>query len=198
MKNLPKNPHEKQSASKLRIIGGIWRGRKIRFLPLPGLRPTPDRIRETLFNWLTPPIKGARCLDLFAGSGALSFEALSRGAQTAVMIDQSPHIIAVLRENADLLKTHAAEFYCATFPQGLEHMHLAPFDIVFLDPPFRQQLLASCCQWLEQHHWLKPNALIYIEAEAELKPLPIPSHWQVLHSKKAGVVGYHLVKIAKL
>ncbi|MGB6976229.1 MAG: 16S rRNA (guanine(966)-N(2))-methyltransferase RsmD [Gammaproteobacteria bacterium] len=194
MKNLRKSQHEKESVSKLRIIGGVWRSRKIRFLSLPGLRPTPNRIRETLFNWLTPAVRGARCLDLFAGSGALSFEALSRGAQAAVMIDQSPEIIAVLQENAALLKTNAAEFYCATFPQGLEQLHLTPFDIVFLDPPFRQQLLASCCQWLEQHHWLKPNALIYIEAEAELEPLPIPSHWQVLHSKKAGAVGYYLLK----
>jgi 16S rRNA (guanine966-N2)-methyltransferase len=140
LKILQENSH----SSKLRIIGGRWRGRKIRFLPLPGLRPTSDRIRETLFNWLMPTIKDARCLDLFAGSGALSFEALSRGAQSAVMIDQSPQVIAVLQENAALLKINTAEFYCATSPQGLKKLHLTPFDIVFLDPPFHQQLIAPC------------------------------------------------------
>jgi 16S rRNA (guanine966-N2)-methyltransferase len=181
--------------SELRIIGGQWRGRKIRFLPCPGLRPTPDRIRETVFNWLAPSIKNAHCLDLFAGSGALGFEALSRGAQSVVMSDQSFQTVATLRENAALFKTKAIEFHCATFPTGLAQIQSAPFDIVFLDPPFHQQLIASCCQWLEQHHWLKPNALVYIEAEAELQPLPVPAHWPVLRSKKAGAVGYHLVRV---
>jgi 16S rRNA (guanine966-N2)-methyltransferase len=194
MKKSQKNQYERVQESKLRIIGGIWRGRKIRFLPVSGLRPTPDRIRETLFNWLAPDIRGARCLDLFAGSGALSFEALSRGAQTAVMIEQSSQIITVLSENATFLKTTAAEFHCVSFPDGVAQLKFSPFDIVFLDPPFRQQLVGLCCQWLVEHAWLKPNALIYIEAEAELDPLPLPASWQVLRSRKAGAVGYHLIR----
>lgn len=153
-------------------------------------------MRETLFNWLTPYIVGARCLDLFAGSGALGFEALSRGAQSVCMIDQSDVVVQRLRENVVLLSAEKeVQFLCTEIPtdEVLTFNHL--FDIVFLDPPFRQNHLSVCCQWLEDMRCLAKNALIYIEAEKELQlSLCVPEHWRILRDKKAGQVGYYLVR----
>lgn len=179
---------------EVRIIGGRWRGRKLRFPSLPGLRPTPDRIRETLFNWLQPYISGARCLDLFAGSGALSFEALSRGAAYALLIDQSPNIINYLHEQTRLLQIQHVDIVQARVPNL--NLDQTPFSLVFLDPPFHQNLLQPICLWLEQQNLLAPDALIYLEAESTLAPLPLPTNWQLLRSKKAGQVGYHLAQRA--
>lgn len=192
-----------EKTSTLRIIAGQWRGRKLPFLPLPGLRPTPDRIRETLFNWLAPIIRDSRCLDLFAGSGALGIEALSRGAQAVVIVD---HANAALRQiqsylqtlDAHLLNSDRVKFYQAVVPLELSSIPLdKKFDIVFLDPPFHQGLIAPCCEWLEQHDGLAPNATIYLEAERDLDPLPIPNNWTIIRSKKAGQVGYHLARRQK-
>src|SRR5689334_13621175 len=118
----------------IRIIGGTWRGRKLLVPDVPHLRPTPDRVRETLFNWLAPVLPGAHCLDAFAGSGALGFEALSRGAAQVVMVDESPVVIKHLQAQAVILKTTQAEIYRANVPQQLKKP-AKPFDIVFLDPP---------------------------------------------------------------
>lgn len=182
--------------SQLRIIGGKWRSRKIKFYPAPELqlRPTPNRVRETLFNWLMPVIQGSRCLDSFAGSGALGFEALSRGAKSVVMIDQSAKITEILKENAAILKTENLEIYTGQFAMIMENNKFSPFDIVFLDPPFKQDLIKENAEILEQKNLLAENAYIYIEAEPELKPLPIPSNWEIVREKKAGKVKYYLVK----
>ncbi len=187
---------------QLRIIAGQWRGRKLKFPALPGLRPTPDRIRETLFNWLAPIIQDSHCLDLFAGSGALGFEALSRGAAEVIMIDNDVSICQNLHTNATILGSQdKLGIFNLKIPQDfprlkelLRHSQLGKttFDIVFLDPPYRKTLLKTICLQLEQQQWLSSPAYIYIEAEKELTDLPIPENWRIIRSKVAGQVGYHL------
>jgi 16S rRNA (guanine966-N2)-methyltransferase len=179
----------------IRIIGGRWRSRK---LPVPeavGLRPTPDRVRETLFNWLTPYLPGARCVDLFAGTGALCLEALSRGAGAVVMVEQSAAVAQGLRRNLATLGAQNAEVVCA---DALAFLAGAPrvFDIVFLDPPFKSDLIARCAALLEPRGWVRAGSLVYVEAPRHLDALPVPPGWELLRSKRAGEVGYHLARIA--
>ncbi len=176
---------------QIRIIGGEWRGRKLHVPDVPNLRPTPDRVRETLFNWLAPTISGAYCLDLFAGSGALGFEALSRGAKHVVMVDESAAVIALLQKESTLLRTENAEIYRAVVPKQLK-LPARPFDIVFLDPPYQENLLLPCVLFLEEKGFLADEAYIYLEAKAELGENDLPSNWKILKSKKAGQVAYHL------
>lgn len=179
--------------NQLRIIGGQWRGRKLSFPDIQALRPTPDRVRETLFNWLQPIIRDARCLDLFAGSGALGLEALSRGASAAIMVELDARIIASLRVHIDSLQANATQLVHTDALTYLQHAATeGPFDIVFLDPPFRHNLLEPCCQLLEQHGWLKPQARIYLEAESELELTALPQNWHITHSKQAGEVRYYM------
>jgi 16S rRNA (guanine966-N2)-methyltransferase len=176
----------------LRIIGGQWRGRKIQFPPVAGIRPTPDRIRETLFNWLAPLIPGARCLDLFAGSGALGLEALSRGAARAVMVERERRVTDYLRDTGRTLDAGGLEVVTA---DALAYLRgtAEPFDVVFLDPPFRRELVAPCLQALAGSGWLAPGARVYIETEKELTELPLPPGWQLLKRKESGQVAYHLL-----
>ncbi len=183
-----------KDSSQVRIIGGKWRSRKITFSIAAGIRPTPDRIRETIFNWLMPVIRGARCLDLFAGTGALGFEALSRGAESVVMLDQSLVVIKSLRENAENLNAENCRVIHATVPNSVPVLTPPAFGIIFLDPPFNQNLIAPVAQWLEENRILTPEAFIYIEAEKTLSPLPVPTNWELYRSKQAGNVGYHLLK----
>jgi 16S rRNA (guanine966-N2)-methyltransferase len=178
--------------STLRIIGGKWRSRKLQFQPLPGLRPTPNRVRETLFNWLAPVIVDASCLDLFSGSGALGFEALSRGAKNVVMVDQSPATIAMLKKNAHALGATEIEFYCAKVPEPISFLQNRKFDIVFLDPPFQQGLIPTSLRWLKDGEYLAHEAYIYVEAEKSF--VLHPEGWQVLRHKKAGQVQYFLLR----
>jgi 16S rRNA (guanine966-N2)-methyltransferase len=178
---------------RLRIIGGEWRGRKLSFPALPGLRPTSDRVRETLFNWLRDVVPGARCLDLFAGSGALGFEALSRGAEFVTMVDQNPAVVTEITTHIHTLKAANARVTQAdalTFLQGPP----SPYDIVFLDPPFQSRLLEPCLALLAERGWLAPSAWLYIEAD---RRTPLPSmapDWTLLRSKQAGQVGYYLLQ----
>lgn len=160
---------------------------------VPGLRPTPDRVRETLFNWLDPWLPGARCIDLFAGTGALCLEALSRGAASAVMVEASPEVAATLRENVARLGAEAAHVVEC---DAIEYLHRPPalFDIVFLDPPFESDLIALASELLEARGWIRPGGLVYIEAPREMKELPVPTTWERLRSQTAGQVGYHLVR----
>ena len=177
---------------KLRIIGGTWRSRLLNFPQRTGLRPTPDRVRETLFNWLQPWLPGAECLDLFAGSGALGIESLSRGAGSVVLVESDAVTAQALRANLDLLAAHAAELVCTdalTFLQGATRS----FDIVFLDPPYQGGLLAECCAHLEAGGWVRPHGLIYLEAASDQSP-PLPAAWTLLRSKRAGQVGYYLAQ----
>ncbi len=180
--------------NSVRIIGGIWRGRRIEFPDLPALRPTPDRIRETLFNWLQRRISGARCLDLFAGSGALGIEALSRGAAEVVFVETAPAAAHALRAQLQRLRGEAhgrvLELGAARFLRTPGE----PFDLVFLDPPFGQNALPEYLAQLEGGNWLKSGALLYLECERAAGLPPLPAGWQVLKSKTAGEVGYHLVQ----
>lgn len=186
----------KQSSSygNIRIIGGKWRSRKLPFPAIPGLRPTPNPVRETLFNWLTPYIVGSTCLDLFAGSGALGLEALSRGADSVTFIDQSRIVTNYLTEQITQFKATNAFVYCAGFNTIPSLLEKKLFDIVFLDPPFHQGFIEPACALLEAHQLLAPDALIYIETEPKLMPLPIPEYWQILRSKAIGQVNYHLLQ----
>ncbi len=182
---------------QIRIIGGEWRGRKLKVPNIPDLRPTPDRVRETLFNWLSMIIPGAYCLDAFAGSGALGFEALSRGAQHVVMVDASSEVVSLLQEQLLIFKSNQAEIYKANIPQQLK-MPNKKFDIVFLDPPYSQNVLLPCCFYLEEHGFLADEAYIYLETGKSLLENTLPPNWKVVKSKKAGQVAYHLVKRTSL
>ncbi len=179
--------------SELRIIGGQWRSRIIQFPCVTNLRPTPNRIRETLFNWLAPIIQDSRCLDLFAGSGALGFEALSRGAKEVVFIDESDLIVKHLQNNAQQLNADNAIIKRAKINENLL-LQLEPFDVVFLDPPFKLDLLVMCFTWLEQQQLLRSSALIYIESNKTLSELSLPKSWTIIRDKKAGQVYYYLIQ----
>lgn len=178
---------------QVRIIGGQWRGRKIVVPDVLDLRPTPDRVRETLFNWLSSTISGAHCLDAFAGSGALGFEALSRGAAHVVMVDQSTAVVTLLKQELAMFKAENADIYAATMPAQLKKP-MKPFDIVFLDPPFSHDLLLPTCQYLEENGLLAAHALIYLEAKTTLDETALPANWRIIKSKKAGQVAYHLAE----
>ena len=180
-------------SSLLRIIGGQWRSRRLEFPDLPGLRPTPNRVRETLFNWLTPVLPGARCLDLFAGSGALGIEALSRGASEVVFVERHPLAIRALRENLARLKAEGARVEPGEALAWLRQPG-TPFEIVLLDPPFGQGLLEPVCAALEAGGWLAETAWIYLEAEAESPPLSLPAPWKPYREKTAGSVTYCLAR----
>ena len=179
----------------MRIIGGAWRGRRVHFPDLPDLRPTPDRVRETLFNWLQHSLNGTRCLDLFAGSGALGLEALSRGAADVVFVEQFPAAARTLQEQLVRLggeeKGHVMEMGAARFLRT----PAKPFDIVFLDPPFGKGALAEYIPMLDSGNWLSVGGLIYLENERIAGVPPLPAHWELLKSKSAGEVGYHLARI---
>ena len=178
-------------ARVLRIIGGSWRGRRLRFPAGALIRPTPDRVRETLFNWLGARVTGARCLDLFAGSGALGLEALSRGAAHVTFVEHDT--VAARELQATLAAWGASD---AQVERGDALAFLArrarPFDIVFLDPPFAAGLLAEAAAVLEGNGWLGADALIYVECSARAGVPPLPERWAALKAKRAGEVGYHL------
>ncbi len=181
---------------QLRLIGGRWRGRKLPIPQVPGLRPTPDRVRETLFNWLMGEIVDAHVLDLYCGSGALGLEALSRGAATATFVDAARAVNEQMRANLALLQLGPeARMVQAEANVWLSRTPATPHHLVFLDPPYRKGLVHSTCEQLERHGWLAPGALVYVEAEAELDPLPLPEGWAPLKGRVAGQVGYHLYRV---
>lgn len=191
----PKRAKPQQPLSHLRIIGGSWRGRKLEFIPEEGLRPTPDRVRETLFNWIQSYLPDARCLDLFSGSGALGLEALSRGAESTTFVDQGYTATQQLRGNLQRLKAQNAEVIQSDAVTWLQQRitDMEPrYDIVFMDPPFRQDLAALCCELLEKHNLLAENAVIYVETESELPSLSVPDCWHEHRQKTAGQVNYRL------
>ncbi|MDD5273004.1 MAG: 16S rRNA (guanine(966)-N(2))-methyltransferase RsmD [Methylovulum sp.] len=177
--------------NKLRIIGGDWRSRQIAFDDADGLRPTPARVRETLFNWLHVDIIGSRCLDLYAGSGALSFEAASRGAKAVVQVEQNPLVCRNLKANADKLgATQIKIIQTDAFRYLAGNAEM--FDVVFIDPPFALNLTAQSCHWLEDKGWLSPQAKIYVESASHVPLEGLPGNWQLLKSKVAGEVAYQL------
>ncbi len=177
---------------QLRIIGGQWRSRRLNFPEAPGLRPTPDRVRETLFNWLAPYVEGARVLDPFAGSGALLLEALSRGAAGALAVEFDPAAAAALRDNLALLRADGAEVLQGDALQRLQQDAATPFDLAFLDPPFHKDLLAPACALLESRGWLAADAWIYTESESAPSTLGLPGNWRLHREKHTGQVHYAL------
>lgn len=168
----------------------MWRSRVLRFHEAEGLRPTPDRVRETLFNWLGQELYGLRCLDLFAGSGALGFEAASRGAAGVVMVENNPQAQRALLENAKLLNATQIQIERGDALSFL-NTNQQRFDVIFLDPPFHQQWLEKLLPQLAKH--LADNGLVYVEAETALAP---NEHWIIHKQGKAGAVHYHLLKLA--
>ncbi len=182
------------ATNQVRIIAGRWRGSKLVFPDASGLRPTPDRIRETLFNWLAAVVPGARCLDLFAGSGALGFEAASRGAAQVVMLERNPEIVSALRVSRERLDDGRIEIHATDASAWLRHCD-APFDLVFVDPPFADpQLLADSIAELSDHGCVKPGGRIYLELPKQA-PLPeLPADWLQEKAKTAGQIGYYLFR----
>jgi 16S rRNA (guanine966-N2)-methyltransferase len=182
---------------QVRIIGGRWRGRKLSFTPADGLRPTGDRIRETLFNWLAPFIEGARCADLFAGSGALGLEALSRGAVYCDFVDTNGAALAQISGHLRTLGAeHAGACHLVSAQQFLQQGTL-PYDIVFIDPPFKLQMVEAVCASLADSRLLNSTALVYVETAATQTPLTFPSGLNLRREKIAGGVTYRLFDYAK-
>ncbi len=184
------NPDRRASStatSQLRIIGGQWRSRRLPVAAVPGLRPTPDRVRETLFNWLQFDVPGARCLDLFAGSGALGFEALSREAAHVTLVEKSSLAFQQLQANVAVLKAERAELLnqdALVYLKG----DIEPFDLIFLDPPFRKGFVNEVMALILANGLLRPGGMIYLEYESEFEP--DFSRWSVTVHKetKAGQV----------
>jgi 16S rRNA (guanine966-N2)-methyltransferase len=187
-----KKPRDAAYPGRIRIIAGRWRGRYIDVLDEPDLRPTSSRIRETVFNWLAPVIDGARCLDLFAGTGALGFEAASRGAAEVIMVERDARKVRHLSAQAAKLGANCVRIEQADAAEWLQR---APrhFEIVFLDPPFRRGWVAHCCAQLAAGGWLAADALVYIEIEAEADMPQLPPGWSVRRERRAGQVRYLLV-----
>ncbi|TCM69851.1 16S rRNA (guanine966-N2)-methyltransferase [Acinetobacter calcoaceticus] len=176
---------------QLRIIGGEWKRRQLPFADIDGLRPTPDRVRETLFNWLMWDIQNARVLDLCAGSGALSFEALSRGAAQVVMIEPNAVQSKFLKQNIRLLEAHNCQLHSMTAEKALLMLNgraedTEGFDLVFLDPPFQLNLWQDLANSVDP--LLLDQAMVYVEADRDLLQLNLPNSWQLIKTTKAGQV----------
>jgi 16S rRNA (guanine966-N2)-methyltransferase len=185
------SPRPASPSGKLRIIGGSLRGSRVAVPDMPGLRPTPDRVRETLFNWLAPVIKGARCLDLFAGTGALGIEALSRGAAQVDFVEADARLADLLRANLVRLKQDA-NVHVADALRFLAR-DAAHYDVVFLDPPFAANLWGDAAQALEAHCRLLESTWIYVESPANAA-LELPQNWMPHREGRAGDVRYALYR----
>ncbi len=187
-------PTSQQTKGEVRIIAGRWRGRKLPVLNSQGLRPTGDRVKETLFNWLMPYIEDSCCLDCFAGSGSLGFESLSRGAKQVTFVELDKTVINQLKQNLISLKCDEkqADVINQNSLEWLKKAQKTPrFDVIFLDPPFHFGLVERTIALLAQNNWLEQDALIYIETEKD-KPLNIPENWVLLKQKITGQVCYRL------
>jgi 16S rRNA (guanine966-N2)-methyltransferase len=178
----------------LRIIAGSLRGSRLQVPDAPGLRPTPDRVRETLFNWLAPWIEGARCLDLYAGTGALGIEALSRGARECVFVERDRRLQQLLQDNLARLKVEGAHVVGAGALDFLAGP-ARPFDLVFLDPPFEADLWHEAARRLEQGGWLAQAALIHVEAPVDAFP-QLPATWTPHRQARAGAVAHAVYRRA--
>lgn len=184
-----------KTRNRLRIIGGDWRSRVVVFADAPNLRPTPDRVRETLFNWLQPRLAGARCLDLFAGSAVLGLEALSRGAAAVTALELDSQALAAIRANISTLQTDKLRLEARDALDWLRsNTQQQRFDLVFLDPPFAENLHGECCRLLAEQAWLAPKALVYLESGASLEEIPLPPLWKLIRHKRAGAVYYGLAQ----
>lgn len=184
---------KKQQQNSVRIIAGKWRGRKLHFLDAEGLRPTPNRVRETIFNWLQPVIAGSVCIDCFAGSGALGFEAASRGAKKVTLVDPNPVAVRQLKQNKEKLEAENIEIITnSAVDYFQENIHEA--DVVFLDPPFSSNLLQTTLEIIIDRNILKSGGVVYLEYPANNQPEP-PQGWRWRRQKKTGDVCYGLISL---
>lgn len=184
--------HRQAPSGRVRIIGGSLRNSRLLVPVMPGLRPTPERVRETLFDWLTPMIAGARCLDLCAGTGALGIEALSRGAASVQFVERDARVAQALRANLERLKAAAGAVVTAdaqAYLGGIARAH----DVVFLDPPFDLDLWAPLASQLEAGGWLADGGLVYVESPERVVPA-LPVNWQIHRRGVAGAVRYALFR----
>ena len=178
----------------IRIIGGRWRGRKMLVVEAPGLRPTPDRVRETLFNWLQSYIVEARCLDLFAGTGALGIEALSRGAQFVTFCEKNHRAASQLHKQLEVLEAKAdAEIFCIDANAWIQKPAKKPYDIIFCDPPFRESWALDHLNALIKQGFVHENSLVYLETEQHFEISSLV-FWKVLKERVAGQVAYRLLQ----
>ena len=203
MARLSSRKHSNQSnksnngSGQVRIIAGQWRGRKLKVLNSQGLRPTTDRVKETVFNWLSPYLHNSHCLDLFAGSGSLGFEALSRFASFTTFVEKDAQAAKQLKANLQVLElsSEQAKLINQDALQWLKQTPSEAYDIVFIDPPFRCDLLAPACAMLNSNGWLKPDALVYLEFENEANEPQLPANWHCIKEKQAGQVSYRLYQL---
>jgi len=203
--------------SSVRIISGSKRGSNVFFLPAPGLRPTGDRVRETLFAWLQESVVGSRCLDMFAGSGALGFEAASRGAALVVMVESEPAVVAMLQQNAERLKFENTQVVRADATQARSYQHLGGspvrkdnpegghedcrkyvssdgYDVVFVDPPFADKAHQAALELLVNEALLNPGAFVYVECDRRAADIVVPAGWELKRDKVAGDVRAQLYR----
>jgi 16S rRNA (guanine966-N2)-methyltransferase len=188
--------NKKPRPGRLRIVAGKWRSRLLDIADVPGLRPTSERVRETLFNWLAPSIQGARCLDLFAGTGALGFEALSRGATSVVFVENSRRAAIAIEKSSQILDASGAIIHRGDADDYVRNAQPASFDIIFLDPPFADDRLEALCGQIDEQGILAPGGRIYLEQDRAKPETPLPDRWRVLKDKTAGNVRYMLVEVA--
>jgi 16S rRNA (guanine966-N2)-methyltransferase len=187
---------KKPRPGRLRIVAGKWRSRLLDIADVPGLRPTSERIRETLFNWLAPSIQGARCLDLFAGTGVLGFEALSRGATSVVFVDTSRRAIKAIEKSTKILDATGAVVHQCDAEDYVRSAAPSSFDIVFLDPPFADDQLEDTCRLIDDRGLLAPGGRIYLEQDRARPATLLPDRWRILRDKTAGNVRYLLAEVA--
>lgn len=176
---------------QLRIIAGKWRGRKINFPDENGVRPTLDRIRETVFNWLQMDIEGATCLDCFAGSGAFGMEALSRGAKHVTFIDQSHDLTCAIKNNLSKFNCQDYSTACAVLPAGFSQFASKQFDIVFIDPPYSKELLAPCLESLVKNNLVHKQTLVYLETNKR-QSITLPPEWELIKQKTTSSIWFSL------
>ena len=199
MRKTPNSKPQKQTSKamgEVRVIAGLWRGRKLSVLNAEGLRPTTDRVKETLFNWLMMEVANARCLDCFAGSGSLGIEALSRQAQAVVFLEKFANAAQQLKKNLASLKTDKGTVINTdTLTYLSQKNSTEPFEIIFIDPPFHHNFVPQVLTLLQQNNWLAENALIYVETEKNHPPLLLAKNWQVIKEKSAGMVTSRLIQV---
>ena len=172
-----------KGTNQVRIIAGQWRSRRLLFPTALALRPTHDRLRETLFNWLMPAVQDAHCLDCFAGSGALGFEALSRGAQWVTFIEQQPAVQQAIKDNIKRLNASACDVVLGAFPGIMRNLPEVSYDIVFLDPPFGSALVPIAAGWLQDHQRVHSGSLVYVEVEKTADLSTMPVSWELWRQK---------------
>ncbi|EIJ69697.1 16S rRNA (guanine(966)-N(2))-methyltransferase RsmD [Haemophilus parahaemolyticus] len=199
MRKTPNSKPQKQTSKamgEVRVIAGLWRGRKLPVLNAEGLRPTTDRVKETLFNWLMMDVANARCLDCFAGSGSLGLEALSRQAQAVVFLEKFANAAQQLKKNLASLKTDKGTVINTdTLTYLSQKNSTEPFKIIFIDPPFHHNFVPHVLTLLQQNNWLAENALIYVETEKNHPPLLLAENWQIIKEKSAGMVTSRLIQV---